>query len=60
MNRYDTTGPTVTVVVEGGVVQHVAVPFGVRVVVRDYDTDGDDLDLPTDGNGDAYLESVWE
>jgi hypothetical protein len=60
MNTYDTAGPTVTVTVEGGVVQHVAVPLGVRVVVRDYDVDAEDLDLSTDGNGDRYLEGIWE
>lgn len=60
MDPYDTAGPTVHITVEGGVVQHVAVPSGVRVVVRDYDVDSDDADLSTDGNGDEYLESVWE
>jgi hypothetical protein len=60
MNTYDTAGPTVTVTVEGGVVQHVAVPLGVRVVVRDYDVDDSDTDLSADRNGDEYLESVWE
>ena len=34
MDPYDTAGPTVHITVEGGVVQHVAVPLGVRVVVR--------------------------
>jgi hypothetical protein len=60
MDHYDTAGPTVTIIVEGGVVQHVAVPLGVRAIVRDYDVDSDDADLATDGNGDEYLESVWE
>ena len=55
-----TAGPTVTVVVEGGVVQHVAVPLGVRAVVRDYDVDTDDSDLSQDENGDHYIEGIWE
>ena len=57
---HDTTGPTVTVVLEGGVVQDVAVPLGVRVVVRDYDIDGSEVDLAEDENGDHYLEAVWD
>jgi hypothetical protein len=60
MNTYDTAGPTVHITVEGGVVQHVAVPLGVQVVVRDYDVDSDDSDLSTDDNGDRYLEAVWD
>ena len=51
---------TVTVTVEGGVVQHVEVPTGVRVVVKDYDIDGSESDLAEDTNGDNYVESVWE
>lgn len=52
---------TVTVTVEGGVVQHVEVPQGVRVVVKDYDVEGcDDADFDEDENGDEYVESIWE
>ena len=32
----------VRITVEGGVVQHVEVPKGVKVVVRDYDVDGEE------------------
>lgn len=51
---------TVRITVEGGVVQHVEVPEGVSVVVRDYDVDG----LPPeafrrDEHGDDYIESIW-
>jgi L-ascorbate metabolism protein UlaG (beta-lactamase superfamily) len=60
MNHYDTAGPTVHITVEGGVVQHVAVPLGVRVVVRDYDVDGSETDLAEDENGDKYNEGIWE
>ncbi len=50
----------VIVTVEGGVVQHVEVPNGVRVIVRDYDTEGCDDDLvQQDENGDECFESVW-
>ena len=51
---------TVTVTVEGGVVQHVEVPTGVRVVVKDYDVDGSESDLAEDESGDEYVEHVWE
>lgn len=51
----------VRVVVEGGVVQHVEVPEGVTVIVRDYDVDGSEEDqLDQDENGDQYIESTWE
>jgi len=50
----------VRVTVEGGVVQHIDVPKGVRVIVADYDVDGSDLvDLKTDDNGDLFCESIW-
>ena len=50
--------PTVEVTVEGGVVQDVVVPPGVKVVVRDYDCDDNDA-AELDDNGDAYLEAVY-
>jgi len=51
----------VRVTVEGGVVQHVEVPQGVKVVVKDYDVEGSDSDqLEQDENGDNYNESTWE
>jgi hypothetical protein len=51
----------VRVTVEGGVVQHVEVPEGVQVVVRDYDVDGTDADEPEqDDHGDHFIESSWE
>jgi len=56
-----TTTPTVVVTVEGGVVQHIECPDGVRAVVKDYDTDGcDETDLSKDENGDQFVESIWE
>lgn len=62
-----TTQPTaleIIVTVEGGVVQHVAVPPGVRVIVRDYDTEGivdeEKLDLKEDEDGELYIENVWD
>ena len=43
----------VVVFAEGGVVQHVQCPEGVKVVVRDYDAEGVDTDLlSVDGDGD--------
>ncbi len=51
----------VQVTVEGGVVQHVEVPKGVQVVVKDYDVDGTEADqLRQDENGDEFIESIWE
>ena len=42
-------------------IQSVACPEGVKVVVRDYDTDGIEAEsLKQDEDGDDYLESVWE
>lgn len=51
----------VTVTVEGGVVQHVEVPDGVQVIVKDYDVEGcDEADLEQDESGDHYFEANWE
>jgi hypothetical protein len=51
----------VRVTVGSGVVQHVEVPEGVQVVVRDYNVDGtDDDELEQDENGDNFIESLWE
>jgi hypothetical protein len=51
----------VRVVVAGGVVQHVEVPKGVLVVVSDYDVgDCDPALLERDGNGDLFIEGIWE
>ena len=51
----------VRVTVEGGVVQHVQVPQGVSVIVRDYDVEGTPEDmLVKDENGDSFIEAIWE
>jgi hypothetical protein len=50
----------VRITVEGGIVQHVDVPHGVQVIVRDYDVDGQEDGLQQDENGDCYIECVWE
>lgn len=51
---------TVIVTVEGGVVQHVGVPKGVRVIVRDYDCEGADADMvEEDEEGNEFVEAVW-
>lgn len=51
----------IRVTVEGGVVQHVEVPEGVQVIVRDYDVEDTDADeLEQDENGDQFIESTWE
>ena len=51
---------TVRITVSGGVVQHVEVPDGVTVIVRDYDVDGVENDLlQQDTGGDDYIKSIW-
>jgi hypothetical protein len=51
----------VQVTVEGGVVQEVDCPFGVRVIVHDYDTEGIPEDeLIQDECGDDCIETIWE
>jgi hypothetical protein len=51
---------TVTISIEGGVIQSVDCPTGVLVIVRDYDVDGSEADLAEDETGDEFIESVWE
>lgn len=55
------TPPHITITVEGGNVQHVAIKNGpAHVVVHDYDTDGvDPSTLHTDANGDRYALADW-
>ena len=50
----------VHITVEGGVVQNVVRPEGVKVIVRDYDTDGSEDDLKQDDDGDDYIETIWK
>lgn len=54
---------TITITVEGGIIQSIDdIPADVRVVVRDFDTEGiDDLDrLKVCGDGwREYVETVW-
>lgn len=54
----------VEITVEGGVIQHIEVPKGVVVQVRDYDVDSDDIgdsdyDIRKDDNGDPYYYAEW-
>ena len=52
--------PVVRVTLEGGVVQEITHPDGIKVVLRDYDTDevSEDM-LQADENGSRFLESTW-
>lgn len=51
----------VKVFMEGGVIQGMEVPEGVRVVVYDYDTDcAKPEELSRDKNGDPCIVCVWE
>ena len=60
--RMQVTRPKVVrVTVEGGVVQHIDCPKGVRGIVRDYDCEGVEAEsLKQDDNGDDCIESIWE
>jgi hypothetical protein len=52
---------TVTITLEGGVIQDVQVPPGVRVEVMDFDVEGvDPADLSYNEAGEAYVRSMWE
>jgi hypothetical protein len=55
--------PTVTAVMEGGIVQDVTVAGGkVRVLVKDYDTEGagpEHHDIRRDTDGDEYVLTDW-
>lgn len=52
---------TVVVTIDGGVIQGVEVPPGVRVVIYDYDTEGvDQDDVEYDDKNDPRLVSIWE
>jgi hypothetical protein len=59
--RDNQTMKIVRVTVKGGVVQHVEIPEGVKVIIRDYDVDcSEDNQLQQDEDGDKYIESIWE
>jgi hypothetical protein len=54
---------TVIITIEGGIIQDMVLPPGIRVMVRDYDTEGADAEidnLVVDDKGDEYIETVWE
>jgi hypothetical protein len=51
----------VHITVEGGVVQNVVCPEGVKVIVRDYDAEGVEAEqLKQDDDGDDYIETIWK
>ena len=51
----------VRITVEGGVIQHVECPKGVKAIVRDYDADDvEDANLNRDDEGNKYIENTWE
>jgi hypothetical protein len=49
----------VIVTVHGGVCHPAELPAGVRLHVRDYDTDGSDERAKKDKDGDEYLEGTY-
>ena len=54
----------ITVVVSGGVVQGVNIPYSlqdnVSVIVKDYDIDKDvTIQTEKDDNGDEFIKAVW-
>jgi hypothetical protein len=52
----------VNITIDGGLIQNVELPEGVRVEVRDYDTEGgiEEGEIETDENGDDYYPTVYE
>ena len=48
----------VRVTMEGGVIQDIDCPKGVKVIVKDYDTDGSEESVKQDDNGDNYIETI--
>jgi hypothetical protein len=51
----------VRITMEGGVIQDIEVPKGMRVVVRDYDTEGVETErLQRDEDGNEFIEAIWE
>jgi hypothetical protein len=51
----------VLVTVERGMVQDIATPEPVRVIVRDYDIHGvDEVELEINEDGHRYVETIWE
>ena len=52
----------VLVIVEHGLVQHVDVPEGVRVVIKDYDinADAEHESIQNDPDGERYTQQVWD
>jgi len=55
----------IIITVEGGIVQNViGIPKGATIEVRDYDTDGADIEeddrLRRDPSGGIYYLSSWE
>ena len=54
---------TVLIVISAGCAEVVELPDGVRVVIRDYDIEGNEWegdDLETDEDGNEYQELVFE
>ena len=54
---------TVIVEMDGGLVKHVEMPAGVRVLVRDYDVNVSDVlneRVEQDAKGLQYVEQIWE
>jgi hypothetical protein len=51
---------TVYITMNGGVIQEIQLPKDVRVIVRDYDVEGNEEGLQQNENGDPYIETVWE
>jgi hypothetical protein len=51
---------TVKITLEGGVIQDIDVPSGVKVVVYDFDTDGvPEEDLRRAPSGEMCVQTTW-
>ncbi len=51
---------TVYITMKAGVIQEIHLPKDVRVIVRDYDVEGNEEGLQKDENGAPYIKTVWE
>lgn len=51
----------VEIYIQGGVIADVVKPDNIKVIIKDYDTDGVDEEiLKQDKNGDDYREFIFE
>jgi len=55
---------TIVITMEGGLIQDIEKPEGIKVVVMDFDADTVDYcdpddDIKVNAKGERYFESIW-